>query len=399
MPFPPRLVSVLLLVAALPARPAPVRARPPGERPGPERVLARFAVAKGGALLLLPVELGGKEIRCALDTGASSCAYDSSLAPLLGEPVRTEDVRTSDGLTRVRFFRPPDAKLGSLSLRTGSAVVAADLRRIREASGEEVYGLIGMDFLAAHVVRIDPDRGEVLFLRSPGPDPGERVPLSFRDKVPHVRVGVSGIDEPQLFLVDTGCSPGGGTGLMRAETFDALLEQGRIRPAGDAWAQSLSGTTLRRRGKVGGISLSGHRHSDLIFSASQRNILGLNYWSRYVATFDFPGGAVYLKRGSKFDRPDLRDLSGLALGRFEGRTRVLSVRDGSPAALAGVRPQDVILKAKADGEQAEDIPLTTLRRLLAADGAKLSLLLRRGDEEREVSLVLRHWHQTRGPDR
>jgi hypothetical protein len=376
-----------LLAAALTAEAALVRAEPLGERRAPEAVLERFEIAKAGTLLLLPVELKGKKLLFALDTGASACVYDSSLAPLLGEPIRTEEVRTSDGVTRFQLFQAPEANLGRLSLQTGSPVIAADLRRMREGSGEEVYGFIGMDFLARHVVRIDPDRAEVVFLRSAGPDPGRRLPITFEGNVPHVHVQISGMDEPQLFLVDTGCCPGGGTGLMQAETFDALAKQGKIKPTGGALAQSLSGMTPRRRGRVAEIALAGHRHADLIFSASARNILGLGYWSRYVATFDFPGGAIYLKRGSRFDQPDTQDQSGLTLVRVEGRTLVLSVEEGSPAALAGIRPQDVILKA--NGARAEDIPLVGLRRLLAGKATKVSLLLRRGGQEREVSLVLR----------
>ncbi len=366
-------------LSAAPGSPFPARA-------APETVIKRFKIAKGRAFLLLPVELKGRKLLFALDTGASSSVYDSSLIPLLGERIGTEEIRTSDGITRVQVFRSPDAKLGSLSLHTGEPVVAADLRRMREASGEEVYGLIGLDFLARHVFRIDPDRGEVVFLRSAGPDPGRRLAVTLEGDVPHVRVHVSGTEEPHLFLVDTGASSGGGTGLMQAGLFDALARQGKIKPTDNTLAQSLSGMSLRRRGKVGEIALAGYRHADLIFCASARNVLGLNYWSRYVATFDFPGEAIYLKGGDRFDQPDTQDLSGLTLVRVEGRVLVHSVEDGTPAALAGIKPQDAILKC--NGEKTEDIPLVALRRLLAVRGAKVSLLLKQGPDEREVLLVL-----------
>jgi membrane-associated protease RseP (regulator of RpoE activity) len=178
---------------------------------------------------------------------------------------------------------------------------------------------------------------------------------------------------------------------MRADTFDALAKQGKIKPTGGTLAQSLSGMTLRPRGLVGEIAVADHRHTDLIFSASLRNTLGLNYWQRYVATFDFPGRAMYLKRGNRYDQPDTQDLSGLTLVRVEGRTVVLSVLEGSPAARAGIRPQDLILKA--NGAKVEGAPLLALRRLLAVGGAKVSLFLSRGGEEREVPLVLRDWQQ------
>jgi hypothetical protein len=383
--------TVLWVAAALTIAAAAVRADPPSARPGAEAVLERFAVAQGGMLLLLPVELKGRKLSFAIDTGASSCVVDSSLTPLLGEPLRTEAVATSDGVARLQFFPPPEALVGRLSLRTGSPVIATDLRRLREISGEEVYGFIGMDFLAQHVLRIDPDRGEVTFLRSAGPEPGRRVPLAFEGNVPYVQVRLAGMDEPQPFLVDTGCSPGGGTGLLQAATFDALARGGQVKVTGRTAGQSLSGVAQRQRGRVREMTLADFRHADLIFSASQRNILGVTYWRRYVATFDFPAGAIYLRAAARLNQPDTQDLSGLTLARVGRRTLVEAVEEGSPAAVAGIRAQDVVLRV--NGENAEGLSLTAVRQLLAVKGAKIVLLMRRGQDEREVPLVLLEWEE------
>jgi hypothetical protein len=199
------------------------------------------------------------------------------------------------------------------------------------------------------------------------------------------------MDEPQPFLVDTGCSPGGGTGLLEAAAFDALARGGQVKVTGRTVGQSLSGVAQRQRGKLKGMMLADFRHGDLVFSASQRNILGVNYWLRYVATFDFPAGAIYLKPGARFDQPDTLDLSGLTLVRVGRRTLIDAVEESSPAALAGIRAQDVVLRV--NGENAEGLSFTSLRRLLAVKGARIVLLLSRGQEEREVPLVLREWER------
>ncbi len=364
----------------LPARPYAADAQTP------EDVIERFRLADGGSLLLVTVRFAGKSLPFALDTGSSNGVFDSSLAPHLGDPTGAQDLRTTDGITRVPVYRSPNVELGGLSLQTGEPVVATDLRGLREGLGVECYGLIGMDFLGRHVFRVDPDRGEVVFLRSSGPDPGRRLAVTLENKVPHVRVQLSGLAEPQLFLVDTGCAPGGGTGLLRADTFEALVGRGRVRPIDTALAGSLSGQSLRRRGRVAEAELAGYRHADLIFSTSQRNVLGLNYWSRYVATYDFPGGAIYLKKGARFDQPDTHDLSGLTVVRAEGRTTVVAVDDGTPAAGAGIRPGDVILKV--NGASAGDMTLTAVRRILAMRGAKVTLVLGCGGKEQETVMAL-----------
>jgi len=210
--------------------------------------------------------------------------------------------------------------------------------------------------------------------------------VTLESKVPHVRVQLSGLSDPQSFLVDTGCAPGGGTGLLRADTFEALVGRGRVKPIDTALAGSLSGQSLRRRGRVAEVELEGFRHADLIFSTSGWNVLGLTYWSRYVATFDFPGQAIYLKKSTRFDQPDSHDLSGLSVVRVGGRTTVVVVDVGTPAAGAGIRPGDVILKV--NGADAGEMTLTAIRRLLAARGAKVTLVLGRGGKEQEAVMAL-----------
>lgn len=361
-------------------------ADPPPQPPVPEAALEKFTLPKGGMLLLVPVELKGKTYPFALDTGCSGCVYDSSLAPHLGEPISTQEVRTTDGVVRRPLYASPDAKLGGLSLKTGSPVITADLRRLREGLGEEVYGFVGMDFLSKQAFRVDPDRGEVAFLRAPGPTPGDRLPVTIKNNVPFVQVKISGLADPESFMVDTGASSGGGSGLLRAEAFDGLVKLSKIKAIDTALAVSLSGQSVRRRGRVAEIELAGHRHPDLIFTAAGGNYLGLNYWSRYVTTFDFAGGAIYLKKSSRYDQADTHDLSGLTFVRLAGRTTVVDVEAGSPAARAGIRPQDVI--TKVNGANAGDTPLLAVRRLLAVKGAKVTLVLARGGEEREVAVTL-----------
>jgi hypothetical protein len=63
-----------------------------------------------------------------------------------------------------------------------------DLGKLREAAGLKFDGILGMDFLRNHVVRIDFDNDEVNFLRSVGPNPGVRVPVIFQGNWPCVAV-------------------------------------------------------------------------------------------------------------------------------------------------------------------------------------------------------------------
>ncbi len=367
-------------------------AEPPRPASPAEDVLERFEIGKDWPAIFLPVELKGATYLFVLDTGSTRTVYDASLVSKLGEPIRRARFEVPGGNTSAQLFKSPDAKLGKLSLRTETPVAALDLRGIRTVSGEEVYGIIGMDFLAQHVFRVDPDLGEVVFLKGTGPGSGQRISVKVLDRHPHVEVGVAGLDAPEWFLVDTG-DMGFGSGDMRREVYDALVRKDKVKGAGESLFESLAGTTVDRRFRADVISLAGNRHEQLLFSEGSRSILGVNYWSRYKVTFDFPDSAIYLAKGRRFNEPDVQDMSGLKIIRPEGRTVVYSVENRGPAATAGILAKDEILKV--DEKDVKEIRLAPLRRLLSAEGQKVRLVLKRDDETHEVSLVLRDWRHER----
>jgi hypothetical protein len=378
----------LLLVVALTTEAA---AQPPNQPSAPEEVLERFPIQKG-ALLTVPVELQGKTYLFALDTGASRTVCDSSLAPLLGEPLGTEEILTALGTAAVPRYPPPGIRLGKLSLRKGDYVYATDLRRVREVSDTEVFGLLGMDVLRDHIFRVDPDRGEVVFLRSAGPDAGRRLPVTIGDAsgpqsvggIPYVEADVAGMVWPERFQIDTGMI-GFGSGDLRPEAYDVLVRLGQIKPVRNSLGLDLRGTAEKTpRGTITAVAVAGNRHTDLVFDKGTRNALGLSYWSRYAATFDFPGGGIYLKPSRGFDQPDRFNLSGLALQRVDGQMTVFAVFEETPAARAGIQAQDVILEI--DGEKAETVRLNELEPALAEPGRTLRFLLARGGRTWEVSL-------------
>ena len=50
------------------------------------------------------------------------------------------------------------------------------------------------------------------------------------------------------------------------------------------------------------------------FSASGGfNCLGVEFWSRFTVTFEFPGRKVFLSKGQCYGRPDEGDYAGLVL--------------------------------------------------------------------------------------
>ena len=73
---------------------------------------------------------------------------------------------TPSGVHEVETYEWPDATLGRHKLKTNQPVAGLDLMSVRHASGEEVYGVIGMDVLRSHRVQIDFDSGSLRIFRS-----------------------------------------------------------------------------------------------------------------------------------------------------------------------------------------------------------------------------------------
>jgi len=333
------------------------------------------------------VAIKEKRYRLFLDTGAYCTAYDKPLWNLLGKPKALEEFAEVN--ITAPFFDPPDTRLGRLTLPKDSLVMGDDMKEMREDFGEDIHGLLGMDFLKRHIFRMDFDRGEIVFLRKVGPDPGQRLAVTLRDDLPYVRINLPGLKEPEEFILDTGFARGGGGdgGTLRKATFEALIKSGKLLPGGNTRSVGLAGGQMSRYGWLDALPFAGNTHKNLVFNDSREySFLGLDVLSRYVVTFDFPHQAIYLKKGRQFDKPYRYGCSGLYVRRVKGQTVVASVADGSAAAKAGILPGDVLLQI--DKEQIKGMTLYTLRDRLRDEGKKIVLTVRREAKQFDVPVAL-----------
>jgi hypothetical protein len=349
-----------------------------------EEVIERFSIPKDRHWVLLPVAIKGKRYRLVLDTGSTWTVYDKPLWGLLG---KTKALHVTAENVTVPCFDPPDARLGKLTLPKDSLVIGADLKELREGFEEDIHGILGMDFLKRHIFRMDFGRGEIVFLRKVGPDPGQRLAVTFKD-VPYVRINLPGLKEPEEFILDTGFARGGGDGggWLRRATFAALLKSGKLIPGGNAATVGFAGMQMNGYGWLDALPFASNTHKNLVFYEREFSSLGLDVLSRYVVTFDLPHQAIYLKKGRQFDKPYRYDRSGLNMRRVKGQTVVASVVDGSAAAQAGILPGDVLLQI--DKEQINGMTLFTLRDRLRDEGKKIVLTVRRGPYQFDVPVTL-----------
>ena len=119
-------------------------------------------------------------------------------------------------------------------------------------------------------------------------------------------------------------------------------------------------------------------------------ILGGPLLRKFKIIFDYAHRVMILEPNGHFAEPDEYDMSGLfltAVGPDFRRFRVKSVMEGSPAAEADLRRDDLIVSV--DGRPPARYTLETVRRLLRTPGRKVRLELLRGDRRFPVTLTLR----------
>ena len=283
-------------------------------------VLERFKVAQDGDCLLLPVKYKGKTYQFLIDSGSTWNVFDSSLP--LGNPIDESDIKGAADAVRLKLYDAPSATVGGLSLKSTGPVVAFDFTRLRQVTGFEVYGFIGMPFLRRNVLRVDFDKGELLVLKKPSSDCGQEFAVNFNEGgIPRISVKVAG-DEKQKFLLDTGLSS---TGDLATKSFDTLLRNADLTVFGTRLFETISGTSEIRIGRLKQLSLGDFTVRGAAVSEGEESLLGLGFCSRFVMTLDLANDKVYLKKGKNFDRVDAHDLSGLHLLRKDGKVVVHSV--------------------------------------------------------------------------
>lgn len=354
----------------------------PAQDPSAARgaVLASFSVPKNGDGLLLPVQMYGKEYCFQLDTGASVSVFDISLP--LGDPVETAQFTTHQGQITLNLYKAPAASIGALPFKVAAAVPAHDFSKFRKKSGHPIRGVIGMDFLAKHIVQVDFDKGQLNFLQDVEPGSGEKLPLSFQDRRPYLAAEALG--QSHNFLIDTGCVRYGAS--LDKAVFDQAIRVGHLKNfASDRWLDA-SGESESRVAKGSKLRIGGFVITDPCFGEGNGNLFGLGFWSRFVVTFDFANGAVYLKKGEQFERLDRWNRSGLRLTRSEGKTLAERVDKDSPAGRSGMKLGDEILGIS--GRNAREVSVFELERLLAAPGETISLVVRRGEKDYQAAIKL-----------
>jgi predicted aspartyl protease len=325
----------------------------------------RFVSGRGSATvpfeyrhrhIFLPVRIAERteEVLFLVDSGASMTVIDSTIAAELGFPMGgIIPGAGAGGMANFHMISVPGLRLDDIELAEQRAVAFPVAGLVRQFEETEIGGILGYDFLSRFVTRIDYERCMITFFE---PDSfaahgGEAVvDAPLMHNIFSVPVGLDGA-RGGSFLLDTGATSSlvgrafaRTAGIIEGKpTFEiALRGAGGEERAALCRFDSLSIGTIVMPEPVLAITADARGFSAL---ENVDGLIGNDVLERFTVTLDYRSQRVLLERNGRFDEPFFRDRSGLQIARKQdGRIMIVNVVPESPAARAGLRPGDVIVK-------------------------------------------------------
>jgi hypothetical protein len=274
----------------------------------------RLALLKTEPLPLVSVRVNGEEVVFFIDTGGSEVTLDSDFARELGLPDFGGVKGTFSGgeTTEVKASRIESLGLGDWTVRN-LPVATLPLRQLSAGLGvKRIDGVLGTNLLYHFLATLDLPHGE-LVLRRKDAASRDRFLATAADaiEVPiwiasdHFMVGWGQVENlpPTLLFVDSGLA---GAGVKLAEPFikaaGIVLEEDKATTgAGAGGGLKTVPYTVRRlafgdavQENVPGL-YDGPFPWQTMFGFDLAGMIGHDFLSRYVVTFDFEGMRIFLQ--------------------------------------------------------------------------------------------------------
>jgi len=338
-------------------------------------------------LVRIPIRVFGQIAYFIVDTGTSTTTLDTKFASRLGRPLAHIKEQSSAEDIEADLYHAPKIVIGGAEIPL-ERVVCGDLSLQRLVTGEECDGVLGMDVLRKYVVTMNFERNEFVLSKNISlPREAKYIPMTAVGAQFQVEASI-GAKSPILLMIDSGLT--NSLSLNQDEWDQMLTFEERASALHVIFAAAGGQIVENRMTRLSTVTLAGTSYPKLICTLLPReglSTLGLSFLRQYHVVLDFPHSTFYFEP-SKSDWVEEKDMSGLHLIRKEGKVMVYSVDLKSPAAIADIRPGDVM--ERIDDEIASTISMASIRaKLMSRDGDGRNLTMDRGDHKLEIHLVLR----------
>jgi outer membrane lipoprotein-sorting protein len=334
-----------------------------------------------------------------LDSGAGGPVMDTDVAKELGlQTVGKLEARgAGEGTQEANFIRLPNIRLGDVVIDSTSGA-AISLKFLDKYEGMPIEGIVGYDLFSRFVVKID-YQNQKLTLYEPSSfkyqGKGQSIPITLENNHPHVKAIVDGKYEGN-FVIDCGARSSLTLYTPFVEEHNLVAKSGKTIDvlAGVGVGGKVMGKATRMQSiKIGDFvipapltNLSSAKAGALSSEKTAGNIGG-GILKRFTVIFDYGDSRMILEPNANFAYEDNLDMAGLWLTRENDSTKVDFVVDDSPAANAGIKEGDVIVKI--NGQPAKDLQLRDIRRtLMSGAGEAVTLTINSAGKERTIDLKL-----------
>jgi hypothetical protein len=344
-----------------------------------------------------------------LDTGNPAVSFiDTARAKELGLKIENErKVRSGAGegvTTTVGSTRGVTLETGGRKV-TNQTISVVDVSHVSEFEGRHLNGTLGGAFFSRYTLEIDYPGRTVQFhdartYRYAGP--GVKIPITFLNGLVTVKAAVTlpgGEPIEANFVVDTGAR----TALIFNSSFVAKhkllekLDKKFLATIGGGVGGESRGYVSRIESlKIGSIltrepvTVFSTDKSGVLASRDFAGIIGGGVLKRCRVVFDYANKALILEPSSRKPGRYEYDMSGMFLtaeGPKFRKFKVMSVVEGSPAAVVGLRRGDII--TTINGRKAARFTLERIRRMFLREGREFRLEIQRGEKKIQVTFKTR----------
>ncbi|QNE38734.1 hypothetical protein F1C16_03775 [Hymenobacter sp. NBH84] len=373
------------------------------ERPRARRISLPFLLQRN--LVIVSARLNGQgPYNFLLDSGVGiSILTDPAVKNFLqlrtGEEIRLMGAGESEQpLLAYRVDSVQVQLPGAVAPALTFFTLSEDILNLSAYVGMPIHGILGYDVFQSFVVEIHADPA-LLYLhdptryRAPRSRRWARIPLTLRANRTYLTTAVQLNDTltmPLKLLLDTGA--GHALSLETGSASDIPLPQRRLRAQ---LGLGLSGNINGYLARVQSMQLGRYRVKSLLTSfpdAQEVRLkttvprdggLGFELLKRFTTIIDYQRGVLLLRPNALYHDPFEHDMSGidlLAVGTDYHRYLILKVEPGSPAAAAGLQPDDELLIINM--QPTGNMTLTQISRLLhSGDKRELIFIVRRPNGE------------------
>ena len=344
------------------------------------------------------------------DTGAENTILaKKEIADLLGIPYEREfKLMGSDMKTELTAYliRNIHLRSGSLILpRHSMLVLDDDYFRFEEVAGLSVHGILGADVFRSLVVKINYERKIITLTKRQyfkPPSDFESIPIDVYRSKPYLNTALHILRDSTVkvkLLLDSGAMV---ALIVNVSTHPKLHLPPHVL-AGKLGA-GLGGFLEGYIGRVSSLDLGERKIKEVLthyqdlseaidtsILNGRNGIIGSQILNRFHVIIDYPKETLYLKPNKKFKKEFEYDKSGLVIIAADARLNSFIVHEviaGSPAAEAGVLPNDRILKI--NGLPPSMLSLPNINKMLRKkEGKRIKLRIKRGKEKMTFVFRLR----------